>query len=77
MRRRVRLIFNLLDRVHVSGSDVDIMSTVRRELLLLERDARWAELEAASAGHPDPVGEPGEMGPPGEPDSEAKEEQHG
>lgn len=71
MRRRINTIFDLLERIHVAGREVDIMATVRQEMRYLARDARLLELGAVGSGHPDPVG------PPGEPGEAGKENENG
>lgn len=77
MRNRIKNIFDLLEKIHVAGPEVDIMATVRQEMRYLARDARVMELGAYAGGHPDPVGHPGHEGPPGEPEEAGKENENG
>lgn len=77
MRNRIKNIFDLLEKIHVAGPEVDIMFAIRREMLLLFRDIRFQELGGPGGGHPDPVGEPGHQGEPGQPEEARKENEDG
>lgn len=48
MRKRIKLIYDLLERIAVAGPAVDIMATVRQELIALDQQAK-VQNEAAIA----------------------------
>lgn len=63
MRRRIKIIYDLLARIHVAGPEVDIMSAVRQELVKLDRQVALGERMKGYC-HPDPPGDPGDPGVP-------------
>ena len=65
MRRRIKIIYDLLERIHVAGPEVDIMSAVRQELVKLDRQVALGE-RMKDYCHTDPPGDPGDPGVPGE-----------
>ena len=70
MRRRIKIIYDLLERIHVAGPEVDIMSAVRQELVKLDRQVAMAE-SAKYSGHTDPSGDPGVPEEDGKVDADA------
>lgn len=49
MRKRIKLIYDLLERIAVAGPAVDIMATVRQELIALDQQAKVQNEAAISA----------------------------
>ena len=87
MRRRIKLIYDMLSRIYVAGDNVDLMSAARQELKILDQQVKL--MNAQIQPHADPVGAPGDpgvpvtdvshadhSGPAGEPGPAGKEEPH-
>ncbi len=70
MRRRIKIIYDLLERIHVAGPEVDIMAAVRQELVKLDRQVVFAA-KTKLQEHADPSGHLGEPGEDGEVDANA------
>ena len=68
MRKQLKVIFDLLEKIHVAGPEVDIMATVRVEMVRLDQMMRNQSLRTPAVGIEEPgVGEnPGEPGVVGE-----------
>lgn len=47
MRKRIKLIYDLLERIAVAGPAVDIMATVRQELIALDQQAKVQTVQKA------------------------------
>ena len=71
MRRRIKIIYDLLERIHVAGPEVDIMAAVRQELVKLDRQVVFAS-KTKLQEHADPSGDPGDPSAPGVPVEDGK-----